>query len=97
MFIAKSDLSIQREHVRQRQPALYAWYCELDKLLSACRSGCNQFNIDWTLIGQGLLIEGADKEAFLHFLKWVSDTKGIRLIQIKKGDLYSLISQISNN
>jgi len=68
MFIAKSNLSLQKEYVKQRQPALYGWCCELEKILSNPNLEGTVPSITWGLLGQGLLLEGEDKDAYLHFL-----------------------------
>ena len=95
MFIAKSNLSLQKEYVKQRQPALYGWCCELEKILSNPNLEGTVPSITWGLIGQGLLLEGEDKDAYLHFLEWVSETQCVQLILIKHNDISNLTSQIS--
>lgn len=96
MYIGKSNLSLQKEHVKQRQPNLYEWYCELEKILSnlGLESGVAIF--DWELLGQGLLVEGNDKEAYLHFLHWVSFNLNIDFIQIEESALSDLSSILQN-
>jgi hypothetical protein len=96
MFIAKSDLSLQKEYVKQRQPALYGWYCELDKFLSIPNLESVASNAYWGLIGQGLLLEGEDKDAYLHFLEWVAETQDMQLFLIKHNDIFNLTSQLSS-
>lgn len=96
MFIAKSDLILQKEYVKQRQPALYGWYSELEKILSSPNLESSLPSITWGLLGQGLLLEGEDKDAYLHFLEWVSETQGIQLILVKQNDISNLASQIPN-
>lgn len=96
MFIAKSDLSLQKEYVQQRQPALYGWYCELEKILLNPNFESTIPSFTWGLLGQGLLLEGEDKDAYLHFLEWVAETQGIQLILVKQNDISNLVSQISS-
>jgi hypothetical protein len=96
MFIAKSDLSSQKEYVQQRQPFLYSWYCELEKILSNPNLESTVPSVSWGLIGQGLLLEGEDKDAYLHFLEWVAETQGMHLILIKHNAVPDLTSQISS-
>ncbi len=95
MYIGKSNLSLQKEHVKQRQPNLYAWYSQLEKLLSNSGLESVVASSEWEFLGQGLLLEGEDKDAYLHFLEWVAETLDIQLIQIKHNDISNLMSQIS--
>ena len=96
MFIAKSDLILQKEYVKQRQPALYGWYSELENILSNPNLESTLPSVPWGLIGQGLLLEGEDKDAYLHFLEWVAETQGMHLILIKQNDISNLMSLISS-
>ena len=95
MYIAKSDLSLQKEYVKQRQSALYGWYCQLEQILSNPIVVNAESNICWGLIGQGLLLEGEDEDAYLHFLEWVAKTLAIELIYVNQSDISNLASQIS--
>jgi hypothetical protein len=96
VYIGKSNLILQKDHVKQRQPTLYAWYCQLEKLLSNSGLESVVASLEWEFLGQGLLLEGEDKDAYLHFLEWVAITQSIQLILIKQHDISNLASQIQN-
>jgi hypothetical protein len=74
-----------------RQPALVQWLTEFSSL-------CDPFSkqdLTWGLLGNGLMIEAADKDAYLNFLKWVSDITDAKFIEVKQDSLQSLKDLIS--
>lgn len=81
MNIIQSELSLQERYVLQRQPALYQWYLELKSILNSNDNTENSI-ARWSLLGQGLIVEGGDKDAYLHFLNWVSEALPIELVTI---------------
>lgn len=80
MNIIQSELSLQERYVLQRQPALHHWYLELKSILNVNNNTENSIS-RWSLLGQGFIIEGEDKDAYLHFLNWVSEALPIELVK----------------
>ena len=77
--------------LQERQPALAQWLTEFSSL-------CDPFSkqdLSWGLLGNGLMIEAADKDAYLDFLKWVSDITGAKFFEVQQDSLQSLKDLIS--
>jgi len=90
MYIPNIDLSIQKNIIKNRQPVLYRWFEELELLLNNSFSGSQEQLEKWQLLGQGFLLEGDDRDAYLHFLKWVTSTLKIKLIELPHEEVINL-------
>jgi hypothetical protein len=93
MNIIQSELSLQERYVLQRQPALYQWYLELKSILNSNDNTENSIS-RWSLLGQGFIIEGEDKDAYLHFLNWVSEALPIELLKISLSEIDEINDRI---
>jgi hypothetical protein len=72
--------------LQERQPALAQWLTEFSSL-------CDPFSkqdLTWGLLGNGLMIEAADKDAYLDFLKWVSDIADAKFIEVQQDSIPKL-------
>jgi len=83
--------NIEFMKLQERQPALAQWLTEFSSL-------CDPFSkqdLSWGLLGNGLMIEATDKDAYLDFLKWVSDIAGAKFIEVQQDSLQSLKDLLS--
>ena len=87
----KLSENIEFLKLQQRQPALAQW---LDEFNSLCVTPTGN-KLPWDLLGNGLMVEAADKDAYLDFLKWVSDITGAKFIEVQQDSLQSLKDLIS--
>jgi len=74
---------------QKRQPALVQWLTEFNSLCNL-NPQCMSNEQSWTLLGNGLLIECADKDEYLTFLKWATGKTGSILIEDQLLNLDSL-------
>lgn len=83
--------NLQFLKLQQRQPALAQWSTEFNSLCDPY----GKHDLSWDLLGNGLMIEAADKDAYLDFLNWVSDITGAMFIEVRQDTLRSLKDLIS--
>ena len=83
--------NLQFLKLQQRQPALAQWSTEFNSLCDPY----GKHDLSWDLLGNGLMIEAADKDAYLDFLNWVSDITGAMFIEVRQDSLRSLKDLIS--
>lgn len=74
---------------QKRQPALAQWVVEFNSLRNV-NPQCKSNETSWGLLGNGLMIEAADKDAYLTFLKWAADVTDSILIEIELSNPNSL-------
>ena len=95
MYIPNVRLSLQKNIIKHRQPILYHWFAELEKTVKTS-SKPHKYNFShWQLLGQGFLLEGEDREAYVHFLQWATSTLNIDLIELSCADLSNLKDLVS--
>jgi Peptidase family M41 len=76
--------------LRERQPALAQWMSEF---YSLCNPSMNQ-DFTWELLGNGLMIESADKDAYRDFLKWAANISGSTFFEVSLSSIKSIKSLI---
>ena len=100
MYIPNVRLSLQKNIIKHRQPILYHWFAELEKTVKT-PSKPHKYNFShWQLLGQGFLLEGEDREAYVHFLQWATSALNIDFIELSCADLSNLkdlVSKLSKN
>ena len=95
MYIPNVRLSLQKNIIKHRQPILYHWFAELEKTVKTS-SKPHKYNFSyWQLLGQGFLLEGEDREAYVHFLQWATSALNIDLIELSCADLSNLKDLVS--
>ena len=82
----ETSKNLQFLKLQQRQPALAQWFTEFSSLCDTS----NSQDLSWSLLGNGLLIESADKDAYLEFLWWATDITDSLFIEVPLTNLQSL-------
>jgi ATP-dependent Zn protease len=76
--------------LQERQPALSQWFTEFSSL---CSPSIKQ-ELTWDLLGNGLMIEAADKDAYLDFLKWAAGITGAAFMEVSLSKIKSIKNSI---
>jgi Peptidase family M41 len=78
--------SVEFIKLQERQPALAQWMSEF---YSLCNPSMKQ-DLTWELLGNGLMIESADKDACRDFLKWAANISGSTFFEVSLSNIKSI-------
>lgn len=99
MYIPNAECPLQKIYIKQRQPILYNWFVELEAALNLGSTFQHNHTNQWQLLGQGFLVECDDKDAYIHFLRWVAEVLQIELIELslaKDIDFKNIVNNLTD-